>query len=224
MKPAYQKPYYFNRISFAGPALQRRQPEVVTQGGSEVVVLHDAALAQLVQQSVDDEVVLARTRQAADLQGFGRPGVAFLGARQAVRAEVLLADRGRHEVPRGTAVADMIECAEQPGQVERVVERRGDRRDQPDPRGHLTQRRDVHERLLRTDRALCAEGQQVGHEERVEPGRLGQRGDPVCGVEGGPGRVQGQLVGAGVPAGAGDRGERAGWAGRHVRTTFLPFQ
>jgi probable F420-dependent oxidoreductase len=91
-------------------------------------------------------------------------------------------------------VADVVQRPEQARQVERMMERRRDRRDQSDPGGERAQSRDEHERLLGADRALGVEPQQIRGEEEVDLRGLGPLGDDARGVEGGPARVNCQLV------------------------------
>ncbi len=112
-----------------------------------------------------------------------------------------LADRRRDEVPRGPAVADVIQGAEHAREIERVMEGRGNRRDQPDRPGDLAERSHIKQRLLRADGSLSAEAQQVGHEQQVEARRLGEPGDPDRRVQGGAVRIEGELIDAGRSTG-----------------------
>jgi hypothetical protein len=57
-----------------------------------------------------------------------------------------------------------------------------DRGDQADLRRHLAQRRDEDQRLLRPDRALGAEAEQIGGEQCVDPRGLGQLRHPHSSV------------------------------------------
>jgi hypothetical protein len=110
----------------------------------------------------------------------------------------------------------VVERAEEAGQVERVVEGGGDRGDQPDAGGDAAQRGHEHQRLLRADRPLGAEPQQVGGEQEVDLRLLGPLGDEARDVERGTGRVDRLVVDVGTLAARSGHGlERPGCFGGH---------
>ncbi len=96
-----------------------------------------------------------------------------------------------------------------------MVERRRDRRDQADARRHLAQRRDEDQGLLRSDRSLSVEAQQVCGEQRVDPRRLGELRHPHGRVQRGPGRIDRQVVRLRRTAGSGHGFQRPGLLHAH---------
>jgi hypothetical protein len=91
-----------------------------------------------------------------------------LGVRQRAIAEILFADRRRDRIPRGTSAAHMVESADQPRDVVRMVIGRRYRCDQSDIRGRLTECGKRDDRFL-TAGCACESGwvgmQQVRCEE-----------------------------------------------------------
>jgi hypothetical protein len=72
MTLATLRPHWSNCGGHPG-ARRELQAEVLPEGGTAVVGRDDLALAQLVEQAVDDEVVLARVGQAAEGEHVQNP-------------------------------------------------------------------------------------------------------------------------------------------------------
>ena len=100
-------------------------------------------------------------------------GVAVVVADLAGAAEVARRRRQprRDDVPADAAVADVIERAELPRQIERLGVGGGCGRDQPDPAGHRRNRRQHRDGLkpgARGLRRVVAERELVGQEDGIE--------------------------------------------------------
>lgn len=77
-----------------------------------------------------------------------RPVIPLLWARQVEIAVVLLAEGRGDRIPGRTAIADVVERAEESGEVVRVMECRCHRCYQPDIRGDRAEGGEIHERFL----------------------------------------------------------------------------
>ena len=112
--------------------------------------------------------------------------VALVLGQEPAAAEVLPGERipRRHDVPRGTAVGEVVQRGELSGHLVGLVERRVDGAGQPEPVGHGGQRGEHRERVRPADHvevvdlaALLAQAQALGEEHEVELAAFGGLGE-----------------------------------------------
>ena len=123
---------------------------------------------------------------AGDLDELRGALVAVVARQEARPAEVLAGERvGRGDrVPRGAAVAEVVERGELAGELEGLVERGVQRGREPDAVGDGRQRGEHRERVGAADdvevedaAAVLAQPQALGEEEEVELAPLGGLGE-----------------------------------------------
>ena len=129
----------------------------------------------------DESVVCpAVPKPGHDVEEFARPLVALAVLHVIVETEIQRGIRiGRgHEIPPRPTATDMVERGEFAGDVIGLVERGRGGRDETEPLGDDSQRRQQRQRIKRGDGVAALQaidwhvqnGQMVGHEERIELG------------------------------------------------------
>ena len=138
----------------------------------------------------DEGVVGPGIPQAGDhIEELAGAGIPDRVVEMSVPAEIqgLVRVAGGDEVPAGAAVRDMVEGGELPGHMVRLVIGRGGRGDEPDPFGDGSERRQQGHRVegrhgsaaLQRGHGHVHHRQMVGHEERIELGRLQSLGEAL---------------------------------------------
>ena len=146
----------------------------VGQEHTAVLVGHDLVAAPGVEQGV---------RRLEEALGAL---VALVLGQEAAAAEVLAGERipRRDDVPRGTAIGEVVERRELPGHLVGLVERRVDGAGQPEPVGDGRKRGQHREGVRSADHvevvdlaALLAQPQALGQEHEVELAAFGGLGE-----------------------------------------------